>query len=554
MDHFRVLVGGRTGDGVLEAGLLLSRLFGYLGYYVYMNSDYPSIILGGHHYVTIRASTEKISAHMEQVDALVAFNQDALDLHQHRWQEQTDIIFRADRDKLPKPQAASVGMDIEHLSGKESIPKIEEQMMLLGALVRTLGISKEDMLHVWFGNSDESENEEKWQAAVAGYAAAEPHHHLAKVTTTSLPVRTGTDAISLGLLQAGLQAYVAYPMTPTSPVLEFMARYEEELGIHVSLPESEIAVMMQALGYAYMGVRTAVGTSGGGFSLMVEALSLAGQAELPAVIVLGQRAGPGTGMPTYSAQSELSFALSAGHGEFPRLVVSPGDAEEAFVWSAHAMNMAWKYQIPAIILTDKTLCLNAYSFDRDLLTDINIETAPEWDGDGKYYRYRDTPTGVSPQAYAPLSGQAVKSNSYVHDEYGLTSEDPLHASAVVEKRFRKVPALTAEIEAYEPVKVTGKGDTVLVTWGSCKGACLEIAKKLGIRMVQILVMAPFPEKSLSHALKGAKNVICVEQNLQGQLANLMTQNGFAVHSRIGKYDGRPFSVEELEKEVKKVIK
>ena len=178
----------------------------------------------------------------------------------------------------------------------------------------------------------------------------------------------------------------------------------------------------------------------------------------------------------------------------------------------------------------------------------------EWDGDGRYFRYRETSTGVSPQAYAPLPGQAVKSNSYVHDEYGLTSEEPLHARAVVEKRFRKVPSLTADIEACEPVKVTGEGATALVTWGSCKGACQEVAKALGMRMVQILVMAPFPEKSLSHALKGAEKVICVEQNLQGQLANLMAQNGFAVHSRIGKYDGRPFSAEELEKEVKKVIK
>jgi 2-oxoglutarate/2-oxoacid ferredoxin oxidoreductase subunit alpha len=553
MNQICLLIGGRTGDGIPDAGMQFCRLFAHLGYHVYMNSDYPSIIVGGHHFVIIRASTEKIAAHTDETDALIAFNQDALDLHQNRLQEHTCIVFRSDRDQLPFNSGTATGLDIQALTGQEKVALREEQLILMGAMVRSLGISKKDMINVWFQDTQPDQEALDQKAAVIGYDHAKEFMTLDTVAGPRLPVRTGTDAISLGLLQAGLQAYTAYPMTPTSPILEFMARHENDLGIQVSLPESEIAVMMQALGYAYMGIRTAVGTSGGGFSLMVEALSLSGQAELPVVIVMGQRAGPGTGMPTYTAQSDLAFVLAAGHGEFPRLVVAPGDAEEAFTWSALAMNLAWKYQIPAFILVDKTLCLNAFSFDRELLPKIQVHAERIWDENGTYLRYLETADGVSPLMFPPRAGQAIKSNSYVHDEYGLTSEEPHHASGVVDKRFRKVPQLLAEIEGLAPVQTEGKGSKVLLTWGSCSGACQEVAQDLNLRLVQILVINPLPVDSLTQALDDADQIICVEQNQQGQLANYLIQHGFKVHHRIGKYDGRPFSVAELKKEVKKVI-
>ncbi len=553
MKEFSMLIGGRTGDGIPDAGLKFCRLFAHLGYHVYMNSDYPSIIVGGHHFVTILASTEKKTVHTDQIDALIAFNQDALDLHQHRWKEKTCIVYRENHDHLPLEHETAMGLDTQKLAEQEKVSIKEEQMLLMGAMVRCLGIPLDDMNKSWFEGAMDKVDEQMLKLAAAGYDHGIEQLHISAGPGPRLPVRTGTDAISLGLLAAGLQAYVAYPMTPTSPVLEFMAQHEKELGIHVSLPESEIAVMMQALGYAYMGVRTAVGTSGGGFSLMVEALSLAGLAELPAVIVMGQRAGPGTGMPTYTAQSDLAFVMAAGHGEFPRLVVAPGNAEEAFIWSARAMNLAWKYQIPAFILVDKTLCLNAYTFDRSLLPDIQAESEQRWAEEGTYKRYLDTEDGISPLAYPPLTGQAIKSNSYVHDEYGLTSEEPRHAKGVVDKRFRKVPHLRAEMETMSPVFAEGDGETAIVTWGSCKGACIEVAQELGCRLVQFILINPFPKDSAARALSGIKKIICVEQNQQGQLANLLLQHGYDIHQRIGKYDGRPFSASEIKNEVKKVM-
>ncbi len=553
MDRLNVLMGGRTGDGVLEMGLLLCRLFSRLGYYVYLNNDYPSIIVGGHQFVLVRMSQKKVTAHVDQVDVVVALNQDAIDFHKDRWHAETVVLYNSGRENVSADLEKIVGIPISELLEEEKADIKQEQMAMLGALVKTIGIPFKRLLQTWSLEED-GENKNLQNAVKKGYEAVEPMFTINKGNKSMLPVLTGSDAISLGLLEADVEAYIAYPMTPTSPILEFMARHEKELGLHVSLPESEIAVIMQALGYAYMGVKAAVGTSGGGFSLMTESLSLAGQAELPTVIILGQRGGPGTGMPTYTAQSELSFALSAGHGEFSRLVAAPGDAEEAFYWAALSVNLAWTYQIPSIILVDKTLCLNSYSFDAQLIPLIPEVKIPEWDKKGTYQRYEQTSSGVSPLAHPPLAHQAVKTNSYVHDEYGLTSEKSEHASAVVTKRFRKVKAMVDEIADYEPVKTTGEGNIVLVSWGSNKGACLEVSDKLGLKFIQLIVMAPFPEQELKKALSGAEKVICAEMNYQGQMAMLLQQHGITVDHRIGKFDGRPFSREELENEVKKVIK
>ena len=182
-------------------------------------------------------------------------------------------------------------------------------------------------------------------------------------TKEPLPIITGNQAISLGLIKAGLGAYVAYPMTPSSSVLDFMARYAKDFGLKVVHPESEIAVMLMAQGFAYAGVKAAVGTSGGGFCLMTEGLSLAGMAEMPVVVVMAQRTGPSTGLPTYTAQGDLHFVLNAGQGEFPRFIVAPGDAEEAYYWAGVALNLAWKFQVPSFILTDKIVSESQYSFD-----------------------------------------------------------------------------------------------------------------------------------------------------------------------------------------------
>jgi len=309
-----------------------------------------------------------------------------------------------------------------------------------------------------------------------------------------------------------------------------------------------------ALGFSYAGERVAVGTSGGGFCLMTEGLSFSAMAELPVTIILGQRPGPSTGLPTYTCQSELNFALSAGHGEFTRFVAAPGNAEEAYYWSAMSMNLAWKYQVPAIILCDKTLNEGAYSFDEDLIRAIKYQEPLLWDRVGEYKRYQNTKSGISPLAFPSYKDAIIKVNSYEHDEFGVTTEDQNLTVTMQDKRLRKAKYLLEELEQYETVKVYGKKDasTAILFWGSNKGPCVEAGEKLGLKVIQPIVFSPFPLRQFKEALKGVKKIICVENNATGQLADFVKFYGINVDKRILKYDGRPFSLDELEQELKNI--
>lgn len=557
MKEITVLIAGRRGVELDETGLLVSTILSKSGYQVYMYNDIPSLIIGGHQFILVRGANEKISAHTDKVDIVLALNQDAINNHTNRFKDNTIIISDIDKVKPEDLKLTHIGLNLKEIIEDKTL------MIQLGGICLVAGLCK--LLNVDLSLLEEiirsrkpKLKEQKLKTAKVAYEKVDlKNEQIIKIEeqlkNEDLPILSGSEAIGLGLLKAGLEAYVAYPMTPTSPILEFLAAKEKELGLHVVLPESEIAVILMALGYSYMGVRNAVGTSGGGFSLMVEALGLAGQAELPAVIVMGQRSGPSTGMPTYTAQTDLHFVLNASQGEFPRFIVAPGDAEEAYYWSGVAMNKAWKYQMPAIILTDKTLGLGIYSFDMNLVPEVKIEEELLWDKKGEYSRYKMTEAGISPIAYPSIEGLAIKATSYIHDEYGITTEDPKTAKALADKLILKEKELAKDLEDYETVRVHGEGSTALLCWGTNKGVCLEVARKYNLKVVQMAVMAPFPVKALTKALEGVDKLISVECNAKGQLAILLKQNGFNVDELILKYDGRPFSIEDLDLEVKKVM-
>jgi 2-oxoglutarate ferredoxin oxidoreductase subunit alpha len=276
-------------------------------------------------------------------------------------------------------------------------------------------------------------------------------------------------------------------------------------------------------------------------------------AEMPVVIMMGQRTGPSTGLPTYTAQGDLHFVLNAGQGEFPRFVVAPGDAGEAYFWSGIALNMAWKYQLPSFVLSDKTLSEGLYSFDIGTAGDLREEAPALWDGQGKYNRYRQTETGVSPLAFPPQKGQVIKADSYAHDELGITTEDPKITKEMNDKRLLKGAAMTKELESYETVKVYGRGKTALLCWGSNKGVCIEAAEKSGLKVIQVLVMSPFPAERLLSVMKGMDRVIAVECNSTAQLVRLAASHGIGIEEKILKYDGRPFSLNNLETELWRVL-
>lgn len=553
-NDFSVLFGGKAGDGVDTAGLLIGRILNQLGWRLYIYRDYPSVIRGGHTFSIIRAGKNKISAHREKVDFIIALNQETLDLHRPKLKKDCFFIYDADQAK-PAAGTCGTGVAVNTILKEENAPVVMRNSCLIGAFCKAAGI-KWDILDNVFRKNIAKEIGLNLKVARRGYDSAQELTVAGTFAQAPLPVVSGNEAIGMGLLKAGLNAYVAYPMTPSSAILHFLAGQAKDFSLKVVHPESEIAVVLMALGFSYMGERVAVGTSGGGFCLMTEGLSFSGIAELPVVFMVGQRTGPSTGLPTYTAQTELHFVLNAGQGEFSRMIAAPGDPEEAYFWSAAVLSLSWKYQIAGIILSDKTLSEGNFSFDLEAAGAPKKEDIPLWDKNSPYKRYQDTQSGVSPLAFVPQPGQVIKINSYEHDENGITTEDAKITKAMQEKRLRKEKYLAEDLENYETVKTYGNGNSsvAVLCWGSNKGVCVEAAENLGIKVIQPVVLWPFPEKQFQEALKGVKRLICVENNATGQLALLIQRFGFGVNEKILKYDGRPFTGDELEEKLRGVLR
>jgi len=550
MTDFSVLIAGKAGDGINQAGILLSRLLSEIGLNIYMSFDYQSLIRGGHNFSVIRASDSKIAACREKIDFLLALNQDAIDFHKQKLTDPARVAFDSDAVKSDPSGGKGLGLPISKTVKEEGALPIMRNSFLMGAFAKSVGIEW-SVLERIFRKYIPRQTDLNLKLAQRGFDSASQVARLEPTGRKPLPLFTGNEAMGLGFIKGGLRNYVAYPMTPSSNLLHFLADVAEDFSLRVIHPESEIAVVLMALGFAYSGEKTAVGTSGGGFCLMNEGLSFSGMAELPIAIVLGQRPGPSTGLPTYTSQTELHFALNAGQGEFVRFVVAPGDAEQAFYWSQVALNMAWKYQIPSIVLSDKEMAEGAFSFDLKSVAPLEEQGPVLWDRKDVYRRYKDTETGVSPLVFAPEKDAIIKVNSYEHDEDGITTEEAPVTKKMQEKRLRKEKVLAQDLENYETVSVFGKIDSpaAVLCWGSNRGVCAEAGEALDLRVIQVNVFSPFPAKRFEKALGGVTKLISVENNATGQLARLVKFHGFMVHERIGRYDGRSFSVEELKREL-----
>lgn len=550
MDEISVLIGGKAGDGINQAGLIIARIFNQLGYRLYMYFDYPSLIRGGHNFSIIRASRDKIACHQEKIDFLLALNQDSINFHKSRLKDNSFIIYDSDLAK-----SAGLGLPLGKIIKEENASLLMRNSCIMGAFCKVAGIEW-NILESVFKKNIPKEPELNLKVALRGYNEAKELIKIESLRNNSLPLLTGNEAIGLGLIKGGLKSYIAYPMTPSSSLLHFLAQKSEVFSLKVVHPENEIAVILMALGFSYAGERVAVGTSGGGFCLMCEGLSLAGMAELPVVIIVAQRPGPSTGVPTYTAQADLHFVLNAGQGEFPRFVVSPADSEEAYFWSAVALNISWKFQLPSIILVDKALTEGSFSFDIDSIEGLEIEEPLLWDRKGEFRRYLNRDSGISPLSFVPDKEAVIKVNSYEHDEFGITTEEPQKIKAMQDKRLRKERYLIEKLENYKTVNFYGNksSPTALICWGSNKGVCVEVAQNLDLKVIQPVVLSPFPLRQFRESLKGVKRLVCVENNATAQIERLITRFGFKVDEKILKYDGRPFSREELERKLKKVIK
>lgn len=549
--EYSILIGGEAGEGTRVAGLIIAKLLQRCGYYVFIYDDYESLIKGGHNFSQIRAADKKILTHNQGIDFLLALNEETIVRHKGKLNKGATIIYNADKIS----SGEGIGLAIETITRELGGKPIMKNTAFLGAIGKALGMDWELVEEV-LKEKLKKGTELNLKIARAAYDRVKTVIQIEKLEQKTYPLLTGNEAVSLGAIKAGLEIYIAYPMTPATSILHYLAAHQKEFNLIVFQDESEISVINAAIGSAFAGKRTMVGTSGGGFALMVEGLSMAAQAEIPVVIVESQRTGPATGVPTYSAQADLLFAMYAGHGDFVRLIVAPGDAEESFYLTGLAMNLSWRYQIPSIVLIDKAISESTFIFDESILETVKAEEPLLWKGEGEYKRFVKTKNGVSPLAFPGQKNVMVKATSYEHDETGITlEEDQKEIVAMQDKKLKKYDSLTGEIEKMKAVKVYGnkKSNKAIVFWGSTKGAAIEAAENLGIKAIQPLILQPFPEKQIKEALKGVDTLIAVETNVTGQLAQILNYYNIKVADKVLKYDGRPFLPVEIEEKVKKLI-
>lgn len=561
-DIFTVGIGGAAGDGVLEAGSNLGILLRDLGYEVYLSSNYPSLIRGGHNFVRLSFGKEKIWSDHSKLDTLIALNEETVQLHLSELNE-NGIVFADsfEHEDIEKLGQNAVFIPMSYSVKKLSLPEITRNSVALGALCYLLDLPLVTMKKVLEIVFKDKKPEANIKLAELGYGHLEQREfrHTKKIDPSDIHAEflDGNMAFSRGLQAAGLDFYVAYPMTPASTILHYLARKQTKDGLKVIQPENEISVINMALGISYAGKRVAIGSASGGFALMQEAFSFAGMAEFPLVVAVSQRQAPATGVPTHSSQSDLRFVVHAGHGEFPRIVIAPGDPEESYKAGCDALNLAWKFQLPVIVLLDKILSEHMMTCPiHESYAHVDRGMVAENTGEN-YGRYEITEKGISPMAFPGTENTVVKVTSYEHDEKGITTEKVEEVKKMLEKRFAKIKGIEEDIRGRDTVKVYGdKGsENAIVFFGSTKGPVLEASKYLNksVKLVQILWLEPFDTERVKKELDGKKKIICVEGNHNGQLASLIREKtGLEVTDKILKYDSLPFDPVELAEQINKI--
>ena len=570
-DTVTVVIGGEAGQGISRSGMLLGKTMMRGGFYAYGAIDYPSLIRGGHNFYTVRASSRKIHALTGGPDLVIALNKDTLVKHQDMVNPGGGIIYddkddindedlkRDDLTYYPVPMSEIV----EELGG----PKIMRNTVALGSAAALVGLDTEILKKVL---AETFEGREKiismnLEAIQKGWETVIEFDYgfQCRLENGERPERmwlTGNEAVALGAHAAGCNFYAAYPMTPASAVLHYFAGHDEETDSVVVQTESEISAMCMTVGASFAGVRAMTSTSGGGFCLMTEALSMAAVQENPVVIMLGQRPGPSTGLATYSAQSDLLFAVYGAHGEFQRIVLAPGDVEECFYQTAEAFNLAERFQIPVIVLTDKEIIESHETVDKFNALKVDIMRGnylKEWSGD-EYLRFKFTEDGVSPRVVPGTPNAVVLANSTEHTERGFATSRAEPTIAMVDKRFSKEEYIKKAVEKLNPIKRYGSENpqVTMVGWGSTKGPALEAIDLLnteGIdaQYVQIRIMEPFPE-GLKQYLKG--KTVLFENNRTAMLGKLIKMNTGHAFDDIGlRYDGRPLTPLEMVAKAKEAL-
>ena len=549
-DVFTFLVGGKAGEGIKKTGSVAAHLFSSMGREVFLMDDYQSLIRGGHNFTVVSSSARPITSHHMKADVVVALNERSYERHLKDVAEGGILVYNSDSVS----GVEGVGLPLTTEARKYPNPGLRLGVGALTALVVSMGLNRRT-LEKLIKKEYRRDVENNIAYATAIYDAArekiDARFKLGEAGTEK-PIITGNQAIALGAVAGGLDVYFAYPMTPVSPILHYLAVHDRDFGVAVVQPENEIAAFNMAIGSTFVGAKAMVATSGGGFGLMQEAFSLAGMVESPVLCVLGSRSGPSTGMATYTEQGDLRFAIHQGHGEFARIVASPGSVEEAFYLTAEMLDMVWRFQTPGIMLTEKHLAESAMTVHID--ANQAKWPGPVLHGEGEHELYPDTDADVSPRMFPP-SMDLVKWNSDEHDQKGFTTEDPTMASKMHEKRVRKNNTIVEHMKKMKTVNVFGSRGPVIITYGSTTMSVLEALRTGDIEatVVQPIYLEPLPVWELDKY--AGTGVIVVEQSCAGQFAALLEERvGIRPRASIRRYDGRPFEPSELAAKIKALQK
>jgi len=579
VNKISVIIGGEAGAGITRSGFLFAKACLRGGLHVFGTNDYQSLIRTGHNFYIARAEAEEIYSQADTIDLLLALNKETILLHKDELVSGGGIVYDGEEIALNDEELGRDDLKLYSVPLKGIVKKLEGRLIMrntvaLGATVSLLDYDLEILNRVMRDVFKPKVAELNVKAAKMGYDYAREHYarsfeYRLKRTSTAGKRKmflTGNEAVGLGAIRAGCKFYAAYPMTPATGVLHFMAPLDRKYDMIVIQTESEIAAINMVAGAFFAGVRSMTATSGGGFCLMSEGFGMTGMTETPAVIMLAQRPGPSTGLPTYSGQGDLRFVIHASQGEFPRVVIAPGDVEECFYKTMEAFNLAEKFQIPAILITDKYLVeshgavevfdQNRIGIDRGLLL-----TEERYMGEEEYKRHKFTEDGVSPRAMPGMKGAIVRTSADEHDERGYTADDPELTTKMVDKRFKKLDVLVKELENYETTKLYGpeEADVTILGWGSTKGPIREAMKLLSkeglkINYLQIVYLNPFPVVNVQRILKSAKKTVVVENNKTSQLSSLIREHLLmTVDHKILQYNGRPFNPGELSQRIKEVL-
>lgn len=560
-NRIRLKIAGESGQGVNSIGEMLAKAVKRSGYEVFAHREYPSLIKGGFSNYQLEISDKPISSPTTKCDLLLCLSRRSVHTYL-RTLEKGGILVHSieEMDFTPGEQEYIQSQDLQvewvdivQLAESAGGLRIMSNMVGTGILAGIIGVDMqvlENLIGEFFGDKPDMLEQNK-NCLRSGF-----EHPIRTETDITLATHlqsnpaisqhmliSGNEAMGLGAIASGVRAFFSYPMTPTSNILSFLARHEKETGMLVKQAEDEIMAAQMTLGAMHAGTRAMVATSGGGFDLMTETISLSGMIECPLVLILGQRPGPATGLPTWTSTGDLNLAIYAGHGEFPRCVMAASNAKTSFKLVGEAMNIAEKYQLPVIVLTEKQVAESLFSVDEFPVVQIDRGLTPNGDG---HERYELTDSGVSPRWLPGSEGNTYVANSDEHLSDGTVTENADRAEEMQDKRMRKLDTLKAALP--EP-ELFGEqsGDTLFVGWGSVKNAVIDaMHQDSGISYLHYEYIYPLRAEKLMSIKGNFKRVILVENNFLGQLGQLITQNtGFMFSEKLLKYDGRPLSVEDI---------